>query len=165
MDFATLYDDDLETWAELQVEALRRLAATPGPWTNAVDVENVIEEIESFGASERRAVESLLANAFAHALKIIADPSSLSIEQWRRDVRLFLSNAQARIRPAMRSRIDMDEVWTEACGQAEAALDAFDRTLPQLSARCPFTFDEVMDRMFNPLADPAVMLAAPKAQA
>jgi hypothetical protein len=60
LDFATLYEDDIETWAELQVEALRRLAAMPGPWANKIDWENVIEEIEDVGSNQRRAVESLL---------------------------------------------------------------------------------------------------------
>ena len=78
MDFATLYAEDVETWAELQVAALRRLAATPGPWSNVIDWENVIEEIEDLGSEQRRAVESLLENAFAHAIKIAADPESLS---------------------------------------------------------------------------------------
>ena len=48
MDFATLYAEDVETWAELQVDALRRLAATPGSWANIIDWENVLEEIESW---------------------------------------------------------------------------------------------------------------------
>ena len=63
MDFATLYEDDVETWAELQVAALRRLAAIPGPWANTVDWENVIEEIEDLGSEKRTSVESLLENA------------------------------------------------------------------------------------------------------
>ena len=70
MEFSTLYDEDTETWAELQVVALRRLACTPGPWANAIDWENVIEEVEDLGAERRRAVESLLENAFVHVLRL-----------------------------------------------------------------------------------------------
>src|SRR5439155_268668 len=89
LDFAALYEDDTETWAERQVAALRRLAAMPGPWANRIDWENVIEEIQDLGSEQRRAAESLLQNALAHALKIVADPESLSAERWDEEVRLF----------------------------------------------------------------------------
>ena len=77
MDAATLYDEDVLDWSERQVVELRRLAASPD-LTNAVDWENVIEEIESLGRRELKAVESLLENAFTHFLKILTDPESLS---------------------------------------------------------------------------------------
>ncbi len=50
MDQPTLYDDDIVTWADEQVAALRALAAR-SDLSNAVDWENVIEEIESVGRS------------------------------------------------------------------------------------------------------------------
>jgi hypothetical protein len=149
MDFATLYEEDVETWAELQVAALRRLATTPGPWANAIDWKNVIEEIEELGSDRRRAVESLLENAFAHALKIVADPESLSSEQWKKEVRLFLAQARAKISPAMRSRIDMDEIWRNACRQASNALEAFDRRMPETPQQCPYSFDDIVDSTFD----------------
>jgi hypothetical protein len=145
MDFATLYEQDVETWAELQIKALRRLASTSGPWTNAIDWENVIEEVEDLGSDQRRAVESLLENAFAHALKIATDPDSLSAEHWKREVKVFLDQARAKMRPAMRRRIDMDKIWQDACRQASNALEAFDRTLPDVPKRCPCSFDEVIE--------------------
>ena len=46
---ATLYDDDIVTWAEQQAAALRELAAKP-ELANAVDWENLIEEVETLGA-------------------------------------------------------------------------------------------------------------------
>jgi hypothetical protein len=158
MDFTTLYEEDVETWAELQVEALRRLAAMPGPWANAIDWENVIEEIEDLGSERRYAAESLLENALAHALKIVADPESLSTEQWGKEVRLFLNQAQAKFRPAMRSRIDMEKVWSNACERASHALEAFDRKLPELPRQCPFSFDDVTNGAFDPVADLRAML-------
>src|SRR5215217_167601 len=118
MDFATLYAEDVETWAELQVDALRRLAATPGSWGNIIDWENVLEEIESLGSEQRRAVESLLENALAHALKVVGDPNSLSTERWKKEIVNFLRQARKKIKPAMRSRIDIEEIWQDACEQA-----------------------------------------------
>jgi len=151
MDFATLYAEDVETWAELQVDALRRLAATPGSWANIIDWENVLEEIESLGSEQRRAVESLLENALAHALKVVGDPNSLSTERWKKEIVNFLRQARKKIKPAMRSRIDIEEIWQDACEQASDTLEAFDRTLPDVPQRCPFSFDDLLDADFDPL--------------
>lgn len=87
MQAETVFEEDVETWAELQVAALRRFGSIPGPWAITLDWENLIEEIEDVGSSRRRAVESLLENALAHACKIAADPQSSSAEHWKRAAR------------------------------------------------------------------------------
>jgi hypothetical protein len=153
MESATLHADDVETWAELQVEALRHLATMQGPWSNALDWENVIEEIESLGSEQRGAVESSLESALAHALKVIADPGSLSAEHWTREIGSFLKQARNKMKPAMRSRIDMQVIWQDACAEASNALEAFDLALPEVPARSPFSFDDVADPEFDPLGD------------
>jgi Domain of unknown function DUF29 len=153
LDFATLYEDDIETWAELQVEALRRLAVMPGPWANRIDWENVIEEIEDVGSNQRRAVESLLEQAFIHVLKIAGDPDSLSVKRWEKEVQTFWRQAQERADRAMRSRIDRDKLWRRACKQASNTLEAYDRELPKVSQACLYTFDDVLDRKHDPLFD------------
>jgi hypothetical protein len=78
MDTATLYDDDIVTWSERQAAALRALAARP-ELSNAVDWDNVIEEIECLGRSEWKGVASQIRNALAHILKGYCDPDSLSL--------------------------------------------------------------------------------------
>jgi hypothetical protein len=77
MDTATLCDDDIVTWSERQAAALRALAARP-ELSNAVDWDNVIEEIECLGRSEWKGVASQIRNALAHILKGYCDPDSLS---------------------------------------------------------------------------------------
>ena len=48
MDRPSLYDDDIVTWAEEQAAALRALGARTD-LSNAIDWENVAEEVESVG--------------------------------------------------------------------------------------------------------------------
>jgi hypothetical protein len=151
MDFATLYDEDIETWAELQVAALRRLAARPGPWANVIDWENVIEEIDDLGSEKRESVESLVENALTHLIKILADPTSLSVVHWRREARSFLFQARAKAKRSMRSRIDMDDIWRKSVSGAANALEAYDRALPLgLADRSPFSFDELLGEDLDP---------------
>jgi len=164
MDFALLYDEDPETWSEVQVAILRRLAVTLGPGTNAIDWENVIEEVEDLGRAQRRAIEGLLENAFEHLLKIAADPSSFSAKQWKREVGASLAQAQAKMRPAMRQRIDLDKIWRRARQDASSVLEAFDRRLPEVVTRCPYSFDEISDGAFDPLGNLRAVLAPKTAQ-
>ena len=144
MDAVDLYRDDVVTWADRQVEALRALARRP-ELSNAIDWENVIEEIETVGRSEWKSVENLLVNALAHALKIAADPNSLSAEHWKKEVANFSEQARMEMRPSMRARIDIDEIWRRACKQASIALQGSNRLLPDVSQRCPYSFDELRE--------------------
>ena len=50
-----LYDNDIALWAEQQADALRRRAA------NEIDWDNVAEEIESLGRSDKREISNRLA--------------------------------------------------------------------------------------------------------
>ncbi len=63
-----LYDDDILLWSERQSDLLRRIAAGE-PVNERPDWVNIIEEVESVGRSDLRAVESLLLQAFMHMLK------------------------------------------------------------------------------------------------
>jgi hypothetical protein len=60
----TLYEEDYVLWTEKTAEQLRQKNFT------AVDWENVIEEIESMGRSERQAIVSLLTILVEHLLKL-----------------------------------------------------------------------------------------------
>ena len=70
-----LYDDDILLWSERQSELLRRIAAGE-PVNERPDWPNIIEEVESVGRSDLRAVESLLLQALVHMLKARSWPSS-----------------------------------------------------------------------------------------
>ena len=54
------YDTDLYEWTKEQADALRRRAA------NELDWDNLAEEIESLGNSERREIRSRLKNLLVH---------------------------------------------------------------------------------------------------
>ena len=82
MDRPSLYDDHIVTWAEEQAAALRALGAR-SDLSNAVDWENVAEEIESVGRSQLRAVEGLLVQALAHMLKRLSAPDLPVTRPWR----------------------------------------------------------------------------------
>ena len=149
MDAATLYDDDIVTWSERQVAALRALAARP-ELSNAVDWENVIEEIECLGRSEWRGLQSQLTNALAHILKGFCDPDSPSRAPWAIETGNFLQEVRRDFRNSMRAKIDLDGIWRAAFARASRELLVYRRRIPPgVPPRCPFTLDEILDEAFT----------------
>ena len=63
-----------------------RAAANAG-WNAPIDWENVAEEIESLGKSERRALASHIANVIEHLLKLQASPATEPARGWRETIR------------------------------------------------------------------------------
>ncbi|MFM6518330.1 MAG: DUF29 family protein, partial [Microcystis panniformis] len=59
-----LYDRDYQLWLENTINQLRR-----GDF-QAVDWQNLLEELADLGKSERRALESLLTRLLEHLLKL-----------------------------------------------------------------------------------------------
>jgi hypothetical protein len=80
-----LYDQDLVLWSEEQGRALR--AAAGAGWNAPIDWENVAEEIESLGRSERHALASHIAIVIEHLLKLQASPAAEPARGWRDAIR------------------------------------------------------------------------------
>jgi hypothetical protein len=80
-----LYDQDLVLWSEEQGRALR--AAAGAGWNTPIDWENVAEEIESLGKSERRALASHIVVVIEHLLKLQASPAGEPTRGWRDTIR------------------------------------------------------------------------------
>ena len=68
-----LYRTDLALWSAQQAAALRQAAREAS--NAAVDWENVAEEIESLGASERRTLASHIRTVIEHLMKLDASPA------------------------------------------------------------------------------------------
>lgn len=140
-----LYDTDIVTWAERQAALLRRLAS--GERVNdQVDWDNLIEEIESVGRSEVKAVRSALFQALLHGLKAEAWPLSPYVDHWRAEAVRARGDAADDFTESMRARIDLAAIYRRALRALPATIDgAPPRAVPDA---CPVTLDAM-------LADPA----------
>jgi len=78
-----LYETDFYQWTQTQAEALRHKDFA------ALDLDNLAEEIESLGRSDRRAIESHLERLLQHLLKWAYQPQSRrwSERSWRSSIR------------------------------------------------------------------------------
>jgi len=78
---ANLYDQDFNLWIEATTQALHQ-----GKFEQ-LDLENLIEEIESLGRSDKRALRSQLIRVIKHILKLKYQPNlHYSLNSWRSSV-------------------------------------------------------------------------------
>jgi hypothetical protein len=84
----TLYDDDFALWIQETVSQLKAKKF------NQVDWENLIEEIESLGKSQRKAVRSFLIRLLEHLLKRCYVLMSDCYRGWEIEIRNFRQRLQ-----------------------------------------------------------------------
>ncbi|QRE73322.1 DUF29 domain-containing protein [Methylobacterium aquaticum] len=148
-DQPSLYDEDVVAWAEQQAAALRALGARPD-LSNALDWENVIEEIESVGLSEIRALEGALRAMLVNLLKYLSTPSAQSTRSWPAEIVAFHATASRRYTPSMRQRIRWNGLWRDATKIAAAELAVWgERLAVGLPDENPFTPEELVGEDFT----------------
>lgn len=141
---APTYDDDFYAWTQDQAEKLR--SARP----NSLDWENVAEELESLGRSDRAEVQSRLEILITHLLKWRHQPD------WRSKSWLFTIKVQRRdiarklkLSPSLRGFTEdsIIEVYEDAVEIAARETGFFRDSFP---ASCPFSPSEVLDPEYLP---------------
>jgi hypothetical protein len=80
---SALYDEDFVRWTEEQAAALRRAKGSNLP----LDWENLAEEIESLGKSDRRELRSQITRILRHLLKLEVSPAKEPRAGWRTTIR------------------------------------------------------------------------------
>ena len=150
----SLYIDDVWTWSRTQVAALRR-----GDW-GALDLQNVIEEIEDVGNRHSDAWTSFCTNVISHLLKIEYSGSGEDFRHWREEIEAWrdsmfdvltdspgikheLSGLLAKA--WKRGRRDAVRELVQHGGAVEAAVEkrlrrSWELQLPQ---ECPYTLAEI----------------------
>src|ERR1700730_1312182 len=101
----TLYEHDFAAWAQQQAEALR--ATARGGSNQLLDLENLAEEIESLGISQRSALASHIMRIIQHLVKLEYSPAVEPRNGWRRTVRLARLQVQRRLKgnPSLKAEL------------------------------------------------------------
>jgi hypothetical protein len=105
-DTRALYEEDFVAWAEQQAAALR--AAARSGSNLELDWQNLAEEVESLGASERRTLHSQIQRVIRHLLKLEFSPAPDPRRGWfetvggaRDEIELVLE-----MNPSLRNELD-----------------------------------------------------------
>jgi Domain of unknown function DUF29 len=135
------YDTDIVAWSEQQAEALRRRAA------NAIDWDNVAEEIEDVGRSETNATLSQIVNVLRHRIYLAGWPDSASQRRWRSELREFERQLRQHYAPSMTGTGKVTNAVVAALypDAVEYALAHMNEppTMP-LPQDCPWTLDALL---------------------
>ena len=109
-----LYDTDYNQWLEQTAKQLREREF------DCVDWNNLIEEIEDMGKSQRRALESLLTRLLEHLLKLSywEEEKERSGNHWASEIVNFRYQIYRRLKdsPSLKSKLESiyDEVFPVA---------------------------------------------------
>jgi hypothetical protein len=142
MNDRSLYESDFYGWTQRQAKALadRRL--------DALDWQNLEEEILSLGKQEYRELVSHLTVLIGHLLKWEYQPEKrsrswfLTIREQRRAIKRHL-----RQNPSLRSRIP-DALADAFEAGIDLALRETDLPIRVFPSRCPFEFEEILSDNF-----------------
>ena len=139
MQTTTLYDQDFYAWTQQQVDLLKT-----GQWKQ-VDIENLIEEIESLGKQQRQELRNRLGVLLGHLLKWRYQPEGRS-KSWRATIR----EQRREIQRHLKENPSLKPYLAEAIEIGyEGGLDLLDREtsvdLKQVPQACPFSQVEIFD--------------------
>jgi Domain of unknown function DUF29 len=140
----TLYDSDYFLWSEHQAALLRqgKLAL--------LDIENLAEEIESLGKSDRRALMSQVNRLLVHLLKWQFQAERRSVS-WEKSIDLA-REAMSRIiedSPSLKDTIEgrLDKEYKLARRMASRETKLPEANFPGL---CPYSLKQILDDDFLP---------------
>ena len=142
----SLYDADILLWSEQQADLLRRLAR--GERVNdAVDWENLIEEVGDVGRSEFNGVVSLLRVGLTHLLLAHASPRPAPVGHWQAEASAALADAAERYAPSMGGRINLGRIWAVAVANVARKLAADGGPARPLPSEFPFAVEDLVQHV------------------
>jgi hypothetical protein len=133
------YEEDLYAWTQEQAALLR------AEHFNALDWENLAEEIAAVGGGDRRKLESRLCIIMLHLLKWQARPA-LRGASWRKPLRTQRREIRKLLQQSPSLRRHVPDLIRDA--YSDAVKDAVDETgLParNFPSVCPYAPDAVLD--------------------
>ena len=139
-----LHDVDFYAWTQQQLDLLKMRN-----WSE-IDIDGLIEEIESMAAIERRELINRLAVLLAHFLKWQYQPSfrgrswQLTLKEQRRRLQRLL-----RDNPSLRARFAdfIDDAYGDAILLAAKETGLDENSFP---SDCPYTEKNILDTEFHP---------------
>jgi Domain of unknown function DUF29 len=141
------YDEDYAGWATEQAALLKA-----GRF-DALDVANLVEELEDVGKSEAHRLRSALTIILAHLLKWDHQPGRRS-RSWAGSIRIQRVHAQRTLKenPSLKPRVPhiIEEAYEIARLEAAEETGIEEDVFP---VDCPYDWDAIMSRAHD-LADP-----------
>jgi hypothetical protein len=154
-DVKTLYDEDFLAWSKEQAEALRA-EARAGSNRN-LDWENLAEEVESLGVSQKTALRSQMRRVIQHLLKLEFSPTTAPRRGWFETVNDARSEIEDLLEtsPSLRGEAHSAVYSALRQGSRKAIFDLekYGELDPAIAARIratTYTADQILGDWFPP---------------
>jgi len=136
-----LYEEDFYVWAQEQAALLRA-----GRF-DALDLDNLIEEVEDLAGSFERSVRSRARTIMEHLLELQHSPAQDPRLGWRATVRTQRSELLNDLTPSLRRHLAdrLPDLYERARHDAEGSLrdHGEDAAAEALPAECPYSLEQV----------------------
>ena len=136
-----LYEDDFYVWIEAQAELLRKRQF------DALDLGNLIEEVEALGRAEKSSVLNTASVIIEHLLKLHYSPAQEPRNAWRASVREHRRRWRRDLTPRLRQILlaELPILYGEVRDDTAALLRDYgeDAAADALPATCPYTLDQI----------------------
>ena len=99
-----LYDQDFYLWTQAQAEALR----SHGRGSNLLDYENLAEELEALGRSERREAASRVLRILEHLFKLTSTRNAQVTGHWRGEIILWRDDLEHTLTRTIRAGLELE---------------------------------------------------------
>ena len=138
------YEEDFYGWAIYTAQLLRNKRM------NELDFDNIIEEMEALGRSEKHELINRLSVLLSHLLKWQFQPTMrghswvYSIKEQRKQSKIHLKD-----NPSLKNKLDdiLIDAYDVAISKAAKETTLDEKSFPQ---ECPYTFDQIMMDGFYP---------------
>ncbi len=143
---AALYEQDFPLWAERQAALLRA-----GRF-EALDLENLIEEVEDLSRRERDAVESLVETIIEHLPKLALSPAERPRRGWLVTVDKQRAKLARKLTASLRNHLEAELPALYGGLRRPVARQLEKDRVPgdALPVACPYTLDQVVDPDWYP---------------
>ena len=144
------YEDDFFAWTQHQAMVLRSMAVAD----NRFDRENLAEEIEDLGRSERDAVRSQVRRIIEHLLKLAYSPAPRPRFDWMASIVEARSTLGDKLSPTLRRDAEtmLASLFHDGLRQAELALRGYgeNEAADALPQKCPYSLDDIFREDWYP---------------
>jgi hypothetical protein len=139
---ADLYEEDFYVWTEVQADLLRARRF------EALDLDNLIEEVEALGRAEKKEALSNATAIIEHLLKLQYSPATDPRSGWIDSVLEHRTRLEYDLTPRLRQILqdELPRVYAVARRTAERRLRIHgeEAAASALPATCPYTTDQII---------------------
>ncbi len=144
-----LYEQDFYLWTQAQAEALRG----HGRGANMLDYENLAEEVESLGRSERREASSRIFRILEHLFKLTSTRNGQVTGHWRGEIILWRNDLEHLLTRTIRTGIEqeLEALHEKGAKAAQKSMEHYEPGVAVDAAR-RWSLGEILGEINDPLA-------------